>query len=230
MTQFVNCIAGLTLVLSSICLVGQNPASIDPSFTPSIFPSKAHFAVRPDGDILCVEGEDVTTAATVRRIPRDGGRPVPFGPAVRTCEICDGAGGYQASVYLESNGGILIKGKGLTVGNRPAPPHGLIRLNADGTAASPLKLPNSAYQLQGPITVSGTGRILLGGSASLGLPNARSHAPAILFPDGSLDESFIPDDEWLSPMPFMNSEQLNGLLCKQQGRGGRCFCAGEANC
>ncbi len=34
----------------------------------------------------------------------------------------------------------------------------------------------------------------------------------------------------LTPMPFMNSEQLNGLLCKQQGRGGRCFCAGEANC
>lgn len=193
MTQFANWIAGFILVLSSIRLMGQNPASIDPSFTPSIFPSWTHIAVRPDGDILCVEGENVITAATVRRIPRDGGRPIPFGPAVTTCEICDGAGGYQASVYLEPNGGVLIKGKGLTVGNRPAPPHGLIRLNANGTAAPPLKLPDLAYVVNGPVSVSVTGRILLSGSQSLGL----SLAPTILRPDGSPDGSFVPDLEWL---------------------------------
>ena len=34
----------------------------------------------------------------------------------------------------------------------------------------------------------------------------------------------------LATMPFMNSEQLNGLVCKPPGRGGRYFFAGAANC
>ncbi len=57
-------------------------------------------------------------------------------------------------------------------------------------------------------------------------PRKQSHALTI-----AKGYAFVANrGDGLAAMPFMNSEQLNGLLCKQQGRGGRCFCAGEANC
>ncbi|MSU61722.1 MAG: hypothetical protein EXS31_04875 [Pedosphaera sp.] len=76
--------------------------------------------------------------------------------------------------------------------------------------------------------------IELGRALSTSLAHLHSHdlvrrdiTPAnIVYVDGMPK----PADIGLATMPFMNSEELNGLLCKQQGRGGRYYCAGEANC
>ena len=182
---------------SSIVTMRVNTILPDPNFNPNWeattqwFPIQTAVAFNNEifmGGLFRMIGE--SGQRDLVRIKVDGSIDPLFAPALSGGEI-----NGVASMSLTPNGQLLIGGNFMTVNGEQQPY--LARLNRDGSLDQTFRpvidgVNNGVYTQVSSIEVLPDGRILIGGGFATVNDEPRSGL-ALLFQDGSLDESFNPD-------------------------------------